>query len=86
MGCRHDLSECVTLFVLVAVIGSGLPGPGDASLIVAGTLAGEGRLNVWVVLGTAMVAWMPGSVIGYEIGAWKDAGCSTTRDGLRTHA
>jgi membrane protein DedA with SNARE-associated domain len=66
-----NLSEYLTLFVLVAVMGAGLPGPGDASLIAAGTLAGEGRLNVWVVLGTAMVAWMLGSVIGYEIGVWK---------------
>ena len=66
-----NLSEYITLFVLVAVIGAGLPGPGDASLIAAGTLAGEDRLDVWVVLGTAMVAWMLGSVIGYEIGVWK---------------
>ena len=66
-----NLSEYITLFVLVAVMGAGLPGPGDASLIAAGTLAGEGRLNVWIVLGTAMVAWMLGSVIGYEIGVWK---------------
>ena len=27
-----------------------MPGLGDASLIGAGTLAGEGRLNVWIVL------------------------------------
>ena len=48
--------------------GAGLPGPGDAALIAAGTLAGEGKLNVGVVLATAMVAWMLGSVIGFEIG------------------
>jgi membrane protein DedA with SNARE-associated domain len=63
-----ELSEYVVLFVLVAIMGAGLPGPGDASLIAAGTLAGEGKLNVWVVLATAMVAWMLGSVIGFEIG------------------
>jgi membrane protein DedA with SNARE-associated domain len=33
-----------------------------------GTLAGEGRLNVGVVLVTSIVAWMLGSVAGYEIG------------------
>ena len=63
-----ELSEYVVLFVLVAIMGAGLPGPGDASLIAAGTLAGEGKLNVWGVLATAMVAWMIGSVIGFEIG------------------
>jgi membrane protein DedA with SNARE-associated domain len=29
------------LFALVAIMGAGLPGPGDASLIAAGTLAGD---------------------------------------------
>jgi membrane protein DedA with SNARE-associated domain len=63
-----SLSEYIIMFVLVAIMGAGIPGPGDASLIAAGTLAGEGRLNVWVVLASAMVAWMLGSVIGYAIG------------------
>ena len=63
-----NLSEYLVLFALVAVMGAGLPGPGDASLIAAGTLAGEGKLNVWIVLATAMVAWMLGSVVGYVIG------------------
>lgn len=63
-----DVSEYVIMFVLVAILGAGLPGPGDASLIAAGTLAGEGRLNVWIVLVTAMIAWMLGSVIGYAVG------------------
>ena len=63
-----ELSEYVLLFVFVAIMGAGLPGLGDASLIAAGTLAGEGKLNVWVVLATAMVAWMLGSAIGFEIG------------------
>jgi membrane protein DedA with SNARE-associated domain len=64
-----DLTEYLVLFVLVAIMGAGLPGPGDAALIAAGTLAGEGRLNVWIVLATAMIAWMLGSLIGYKIGA-----------------
>lgn len=63
-----SLSEYLIMFVLVAIMGAGLPGPGDASLIAAGTLAGEGKLNVWVVLATAAVAWMLGSVVGYGIG------------------
>jgi membrane protein DedA with SNARE-associated domain len=65
-----ELSEYIVLFVFVAIMGAGLPGPGDASLIAAGTLAGEGKLNVWIVLATAAVAWMLGSVIGFVIG-WR---------------
>jgi membrane protein DedA with SNARE-associated domain len=64
-----SLSEYIVLFVFVAIMGAGLPGPGDASLIAAGTLAGEGKLNVGIVLATAMVAWVVGSVVGYQIGA-----------------
>jgi membrane protein DedA with SNARE-associated domain len=63
-----ELSEYVVLFVCVVILGAGLPGLGDASLIAAGTLAGEGKLNVGIVLATGMVAWMVGSVIGFEIG------------------
>jgi membrane protein DedA with SNARE-associated domain len=62
------LSEYIIMFALVAIMGAGLPGPGDASLIAAGTLAGEGKLNVWIVLALAMAAWMLGSVVGYVIG------------------
>lgn len=64
-----SLSEYIVLFVFVAIMGAGLPGPGDASLIAAGALAGEGRLNVAVVLTTAAAAWMLGSVAGFGIGA-----------------
>ena len=63
-----NLPEYLVLFVLVGIMGAGLPGPGDASLIAAGTLAGEGRLNIWTVLATAVAAWMLGSLAGYEIG------------------
>jgi len=64
-----NLSEYAIMFVLVAIMGAGIPGPGDASLIAAGALAGDGKLNIWIVLATAMVAWMVGSVIGFAIGA-----------------
>ena len=66
-----SLPEYVVLFVLVVTMGIGLPALGDASLIAAGTLAGEGRLNIGAVLATAMVAWMLGSLAGYEIGVRK---------------
>jgi membrane protein DedA with SNARE-associated domain len=64
-----DLSEYAIMFVLVAIMGAGIPGPGDASLIAAGALAGDGKLNIWIVLATAGVAWMLGSFIGFAIGA-----------------
>ena len=63
-----SLTEYIIMFVFVMILGFGLPGPGDASLIAAGTLAGEGRLNVWIVLALGMIAWMLGSVAGYAFG------------------
>jgi membrane protein DedA with SNARE-associated domain len=64
-----SLSEYVVMFVLVVIMGAGIPGPGDASLIAAGALAADGKLNIWIVLATAGVAWMLGSVIGFVVGA-----------------
>jgi hypothetical protein len=63
-----SLPEYIVLSRSVTM-GVGLPVLGYGSLIAAGTLAGEGRLNVGVVLATAVAAWMLGSLIGYEIGA-----------------
>ena len=62
------VAEYIVLFVFVTVMGFGIPGPGDASLIAAGTLAGEGKLNVGILLAVSAVAWMLGSVIGYAFG------------------
>jgi membrane protein DedA with SNARE-associated domain len=67
-----NLPEYIVLFILVVTMGVGVPALGDASLIAAGTLAGEGRLNIGVVLVTAMVAWMLGSLVGYKIGVRKE--------------
>lgn len=63
-----SIAEYTLLFVLVVVMGAGVPGPGEAALIAAGTLAGEGKLHVGIVLATAIVAWMLGSAAGWEIG------------------
>jgi membrane protein DedA with SNARE-associated domain len=62
------LAEYIGLFVLVVTMGVGVPALGDAALIAAGTLAGEGRLNVGIVMATGVVAWMLGSLAGYWIG------------------
>ena len=61
------LAEYIIFFVLVVSTGAGVPGPGDATMIAAGTLAGEGRLNIGVVLVMSTAGWMLGSLIGYEI-------------------
>jgi membrane protein DedA with SNARE-associated domain len=50
-------------------MGAGLPALGDASLIAAGTLAGEGRLNAGIVVAVSVAGWMLGSLAGYEIGS-----------------
>jgi hypothetical protein len=74
-----SVSEYLVLFVLVAIMGAGLPGPGDASRIAAGTLAGEGRLSIWIVLETA---WLPGCSVRWldmRLVSARNAGCSTTR-------
>lgn len=63
------IGEYFGLFVLVAIMGAGIPGPGDAALIAAGTLAGQGKLSLTLVLIVAGVAWMLGSILGYWIGA-----------------
>ena len=81
-----NLAEYAVMFILVTIMGAGIPGPGDASLIAAGALAGEGKLNIWIVLATATVAWMLGSVIGFVIGDRGDGLCSTTRDAWRKGA
>lgn len=66
--------DYVVVFLLVAVLGMGIPGPGDASLIAAGTAAGEGRLNIWVAVGIGAAAWAVGSLLGYEFGSHQGRG------------
>jgi membrane protein DedA with SNARE-associated domain len=63
-----SLLEYIGLFVLVVTMGAGVPALGDAALIAAGTLAGEGRLNEGIVIATGLVGWMLGSLAGYWIG------------------
>src|SRR5438552_3270256 len=48
----------------VAAIASwiGLPGPGEAALVTAGTLAGRGHLDLWAVLAVAWLGAMAGGV------------------------
>lgn len=62
------IAEYLVLFLAVATMGAGLPGLGDSALIAAGTLAGEGRIDLLLALVVAMTSWMLGSLVGYAIG------------------
>ena len=63
-----SLAEYIVLFLLVVTTGAGIPGPGDAAMIAAGTLAGEARLNIGVVVVISVAGWLLGSLAGYGIG------------------
>lgn len=63
-----NVIEYIILFLLVVSTGAGIPGPGDAAMIAAGTLAGEGRLKIGVVVVLSIVGWLLGSLAGYQIG------------------
>ena len=42
--------------------------PGDSMLFVAGTLAGAGLLNIWILLGSLILACVLGDTLNYWIG------------------
>ena len=42
--------------------------PGDSMLFVAGTLAGAGMLNIWILLGSLILACVLGDTLNYWIG------------------
>ena len=63
-----NLTEYIILLLLVVSTGAGIPGPGDAAMIAAGTLAGEDRLSIGVVVVTSVAGWLLGSLAGYEVG------------------
>src|SRR5271163_3020500 len=56
------------LFVLVMSESSGVPIPGEASLIAAAILASQGELQIEVVIAVAAAAAIVGDNIGYVIG------------------
>jgi membrane protein DedA with SNARE-associated domain len=56
------------LFVVVLLESLGIPGPGQALLITAALLAAHGKLDIGMVLTTAVVGTTLGGMIGYWIG------------------
>lgn len=58
----------LTLFVVVLLESFGIPGPGQALLITAALLAAHGKLDITLVMTTAVVGTTLGGIIGYWIG------------------
>lgn len=56
------------LFLLVAAESSGVPIPGETSLIAAAVLASQGKLHIELVIPLAALAAITGDNIGYVIG------------------
>ena len=63
MGIGYPL-----LFAFVAAESAGALVPGETALIVAGALAGDGRLSLSLVIGVAAGAAIVGDNIGYVLG------------------
>src|SRR5579862_3628835 len=57
-----------TLFILIMIEGFGVPAPGQACLIAAAFLAAHGKLEIGLVLATAVLAAITGNSLGYWIG------------------
>lgn len=58
------------LFVIVAIAAVGIPLPITLLLIVTGSLAAQGAMNIWLAIGIATVASVLGDQTGYAVGRW----------------
>ncbi|MEF2552422.1 DedA family protein [Aurantimonas sp. A2-1-M11] len=56
------------LFVVVLFESTGIPLPGESILVASGMLAGEGTLNIWLVLLAAFSGSIVGDNLGYLVG------------------
>ena len=61
------IGEYIGLLVIRRNHGRWHTGPGDAALIAAGTLAGQGKLSVTLMLIVAGAVWMVGSILGVVV-------------------
>jgi membrane protein DedA with SNARE-associated domain len=59
------------LFGIVAIAALGVPLPITLLLIVAGSLAAQGAMNLWWTIGAASAGSILGDQAGYAIGRWK---------------
>jgi len=58
------------LFTVVVVAAIGVPLPVTLLLIVTGSLAAQGAINIWWAIAVAAVGASAGDQIGYAIGRW----------------
>jgi membrane protein DedA with SNARE-associated domain len=63
-----DVAGYPLLFLMVMAETSGLPIPGETALITAAVLAGQGKLEIGIVIALAAAAAIVGDNIGYLIG------------------
>ena len=58
------------LFAIVAIAAVGVPLPITLLLIVTGSLAAQGLMNVWSAIAIAALGSVAGDQIGYAVGRW----------------
>ena len=58
------------LFVVVAIAAVGVPVPVTLLLIVTGSLAAQGMINLWLAIAIAAVGSVAGDQIGFAVGRW----------------
>src|ERR1700691_4577563 len=58
------------LFLVVAIAAIGVPVPVTLLLIVTGSLAAQGSINLWLAIAIATVGSVAGDQIGYAVGRW----------------
>ncbi len=58
------------LFVVVAIAAVGVPVPVTLLLIVTGSLAAQGAINIWLAIAIAAVGSVTGDQIGFAVGRW----------------
>jgi membrane-associated protein len=64
---RYGLSA---LFIVAGIAAIGVPLPVTLLLIVTGSLAAQGAINIWWAIAVAAVGASAGDQIGYAIGHW----------------
>src|SRR5664279_1464426 len=74
----------VALFVVMLLSWAGLPIAGQAALLAAGVLAGDGDLRIEWVLVSAALGSIAGGALGYWIGFRSGTGLRSDRGPLRT--
>src|SRR5580692_9296379 len=58
------------LFAIVAIAAVGVPLPVTLILIVTGSLAAQGAMNLWLAIAIAAVGSVAGDQVGYAVGRW----------------